>query len=172
GRSSSGPTLSSRCCIPLPAGARARTARGGCSWPRHCRGGRPWPRRDRLQTALLHTCESSIPSFEFGETRAHEFGRSPARGGTERARCDGFHCGAGLSPPFAGPKDYSGEASGSFRVKAMPPTEDPLTLESPLLSDLHRHLDGSLRPATVAELAARAGVAVPADLAFVPGIGL
>jgi adenosine deaminase len=40
------------------------------------------------------------------------------------------------------------------------------------LSDLHRHLDGSLRPATVAELAARAGRAVPADLKFQPGMGL
>lgn len=40
------------------------------------------------------------------------------------------------------------------------------------LSDLHRHLDGSLRPATVAELAARAGVSVPPDLAFSPGMGL
>jgi adenosine deaminase len=40
------------------------------------------------------------------------------------------------------------------------------------LVDLHRHLDGSLRPATVADLAARAGLAVPADLAFTPGMGL
>lgn len=43
---------------------------------------------------------------------------------------------------------------------------------SPPLADLHRHLDGSLRPATVAELAARAGLAVPPDLAFSPGMGL
>lgn len=42
----------------------------------------------------------------------------------------------------------------------------------PALADLHRHLDGSLRPATVAELAARAGATVPADLAFAPGMGL
>jgi adenosine deaminase len=40
------------------------------------------------------------------------------------------------------------------------------------LADLHRHLDGSLRPSTVRELAARAGVAVPADLAFTAGMGL
>jgi len=40
------------------------------------------------------------------------------------------------------------------------------------LADLHRHLDGSLRPATIEELAARAGVEVPADLAFRAGMGL
>jgi adenosine deaminase len=40
------------------------------------------------------------------------------------------------------------------------------------LADLHRHLDGSLRPGTVAELAAASGVAVPADLAFHVGMGL
>lgn len=39
-------------------------------------------------------------------------------------------------------------------------------------SDLHRHLDGSLRPSTVTELAARAGLEVPADLPFTPGMGL
>lgn len=43
---------------------------------------------------------------------------------------------------------------------------------TPALSDLHRHLDGSLRPATLAELAARAGVEVPADLPFSAGMGL
>lgn len=41
-----------------------------------------------------------------------------------------------------------------------------------MFADLHRHLDGSLRPSTVTELAARAGLAVPADLAFSPGMGL
>jgi adenosine deaminase len=40
------------------------------------------------------------------------------------------------------------------------------------LADLHRHLDGSPRPATVEELAARAGIPVPADLLFHPGMGL
>lgn len=40
------------------------------------------------------------------------------------------------------------------------------------LADLHRHLDGSLRPQTVAELAAARGLSVPADLAFSPGMGL
>lgn len=40
------------------------------------------------------------------------------------------------------------------------------------LADLHRHLDGSLRPSTVADLAAREGVAVPRDLPFFAGMGL
>jgi adenosine deaminase len=40
------------------------------------------------------------------------------------------------------------------------------------LSDLHRHLDGSLRLETLRELAAAAGVEVPDDLAFRPGMGL
>lgn len=40
------------------------------------------------------------------------------------------------------------------------------------LADLHRHLDGSLRPETLAELAAAQGRAVPADLAFSEGMGL
>jgi adenosine deaminase len=40
------------------------------------------------------------------------------------------------------------------------------------LPDLHRHLDGSLRPSTVRELARARGVEVPADLLFVPGMGL
>lgn len=39
-------------------------------------------------------------------------------------------------------------------------------------ADLHRHLDGSLRRATLAELAAAAGVDVPADLTFHAGMGL
>lgn len=40
------------------------------------------------------------------------------------------------------------------------------------LADLHRHLDGALRPSTVAELAALEGLEVPADLPFFPGMGL
>jgi adenosine deaminase len=41
------------------------------------------------------------------------------------------------------------------------------------LPDLHRHLDGSLRDTTVVELAAAAGVALPAEpLRFRPGMGL
>lgn len=40
------------------------------------------------------------------------------------------------------------------------------------LADLHRHLDGSLREATLRELAAAAGVEVPDDLRFTPGMGL
>jgi adenosine deaminase len=39
------------------------------------------------------------------------------------------------------------------------------------LADLHRHLDGSLRPATVADLAAKRGLSVPPDLAFSCGMG-
>ena len=38
--------------------------------------------------------------------------------------------------------------------------------------ELHRHLDGSLRPATLAALAAARGLSVPADLPFSPGMGL
>lgn len=40
------------------------------------------------------------------------------------------------------------------------------------LPDLHRHLDGSLRPATLEELAARAKMPVPPDLRFRRGMGL
>ena len=40
------------------------------------------------------------------------------------------------------------------------------------LADLHRHLDGSLRERTLRELAAAAGVTVPEDLRFAPGMGL
>lgn len=40
------------------------------------------------------------------------------------------------------------------------------------LADLHRHLDGSLRPSTVVALATQLGVAVPDDLLFTPGMGL
>lgn len=40
------------------------------------------------------------------------------------------------------------------------------------LSDLHRHLDGSIRPATLLDLAAQRGRAVPDDLAFHEGMGL
>ena len=40
------------------------------------------------------------------------------------------------------------------------------------LADLHRHLDGSLRPATVRELAGALGKEVPAELLFRPGMGL
>lgn len=40
------------------------------------------------------------------------------------------------------------------------------------LADLHRHLDGSLRPSTVRELAERHGKTVPADLVFFAGMGL
>lgn len=41
-----------------------------------------------------------------------------------------------------------------------------------MLPDLHRHLDGSLRPATIAELASRADLVVPHDLLFFAGMGL
>ncbi len=40
------------------------------------------------------------------------------------------------------------------------------------LADLHRHLDGSLRPETVAEFAATLGENVPSDLSFYSGMGL
>lgn len=40
------------------------------------------------------------------------------------------------------------------------------------LSDLHRHLDGSLRKATLEELAAHVGVSLPADIRFRAGMGL
>jgi adenosine deaminase len=42
----------------------------------------------------------------------------------------------------------------------------------PPLSDLHRHLDGSLREATLRELAAGLGVFVPAQFRFSRGMGL
>ena len=40
------------------------------------------------------------------------------------------------------------------------------------LADLHRHLDGSLRPSTLHELAQRKGLAVPQDLPFQAAVGL
>jgi adenosine deaminase len=42
----------------------------------------------------------------------------------------------------------------------------------PPLSDLHRHLDGSLREATLRELAADLGLDVPAQFRFWPAMGL
>lgn len=42
----------------------------------------------------------------------------------------------------------------------------------PGLPDLHRHLDGSIRPTTLAEFADQQGRAVPPDLPFRPGMGL
>jgi adenosine deaminase len=41
-----------------------------------------------------------------------------------------------------------------------------------MLSELHRHLDGSMRAATLEELACERGLSVPADLAFFAGMGL
>jgi adenosine deaminase len=40
------------------------------------------------------------------------------------------------------------------------------------LPDLHRHLDGSLRPSTLVALGAAEGVTLPADIRFAPGMGL
>jgi adenosine deaminase len=45
-------------------------------------------------------------------------------------------------------------------------------LALPPLADLHRHLDGSLRPSTLRELAAAARVSLPEDIRFFPGMGL
>jgi adenosine deaminase len=39
-------------------------------------------------------------------------------------------------------------------------------------SDLHRHLDGSIRPSTLSDLASERGFEVPSDLVFRPGMGL
>jgi adenosine deaminase len=39
-------------------------------------------------------------------------------------------------------------------------------------SDLHRHLDGSIRPSTLSDLASERGLEVPSDLVFRPGMGL
>jgi adenosine deaminase len=56
--------------------------------------------------------------------------------------------------------------------------QDPVQIDGKVpevgrsLADLHRHLDGSLRPATVAELAARLRLHVPDDLPFRAGMGL
>jgi adenosine deaminase len=49
----------------------------------------------------------------------------------------------------------------------------PIEANSPIgLADLHRHLDGSLRRTTLDDLAAHLGIAVPANLVFLPGMGL
>ncbi|MBW2456976.1 MAG: adenosine deaminase family protein [Deltaproteobacteria bacterium] len=45
---------------------------------------------------------------------------------------------------------------------------DPL----PPLADLHRHLDGSLRPETLSDLASQQGVTLPEDIKFYRGMGL
>ncbi len=45
-------------------------------------------------------------------------------------------------------------------------------MSAPGLPCLHLHLDGSLRPSTVCELAEALGLDVPADLPFQPGMGL
>ena len=47
----------------------------------------------------------------------------------------------------------------------------PAPLDLPL-ADLHRHLDGSLRPGTLADLAGQRGIEVPPDLHFFAGMGL
>jgi adenosine deaminase len=48
----------------------------------------------------------------------------------------------------------------------------PPKVDLPALSDLHRHLDGSLRPSTLTELAAAKGKSVPRTLPFRAGMGL
>lgn len=50
-------------------------------------------------------------------------------------------------------------------------TETPV-VPLPPLPDLHRHLDGSMRLATLRALAAEAGVALPREVRFTPGMGL
>jgi len=45
-------------------------------------------------------------------------------------------------------------------------------IEAIPLAELHRHLDGSLRPATLRALADQHGVQVPEDIRFYPGMGL
>jgi adenosine deaminase len=45
-------------------------------------------------------------------------------------------------------------------------------LTLPPLADLHRHLDGSLRPSTVKSLASERRLAIPANLLFYKGMGL
>jgi len=40
------------------------------------------------------------------------------------------------------------------------------------ISDLHRHLDGSIRPSTLSDLASEHGLEVPSDLVFRSGMGL
>jgi len=47
-----------------------------------------------------------------------------------------------------------------------------MTEPLPPLADLHRHLDGSLRPRTLAELAAPLGVPIADDFGFHAGMGL
>jgi adenosine deaminase len=49
---------------------------------------------------------------------------------------------------------------------------EPLDSKWGPLAELHRHLDGSIRPSTLAQLAEGAGVEVPPDLPFVPAMGL
>ncbi|HNN96980.1 MAG TPA: hypothetical protein PKI03_32140, partial [Pseudomonadota bacterium] len=67
--------------------------------------------------------------------------------------------------PSASPSSSPSSSSSS----SLSPSGLAASLAAELgLADLHRHLDGSLRPSTVAELAAARGVAVPADLAFAP----
>lgn len=52
----------------------------------------------------------------------------------------------------------------------LPP--DPTPSNPHPLPDLHRHLDGSLRPATLRALAATAHVPLPEDIRFTPHMGL
>lgn len=53
-----------------------------------------------------------------------------------------------------------------------PRDRQPPQVDLPPLPDLHRHLDGSLRPETLKELAARRQRSVPSTLAFRAGMGL
>jgi adenosine deaminase len=53
-----------------------------------------------------------------------------------------------------------------------PVRRDRDAMSLPPLPDLHRHLDGSLRERTLRELAGGAGIEVPDDVSFFPGLGL
>ncbi len=50
--------------------------------------------------------------------------------------------------------------------------DEPRALVGLMLADLHRHLDGSMRAGTLAELADERGLSVSADLPFFAGMGL
>ena len=84
--------------------------------------------------------------------------------------------------PGESSEDEDGAADGSSERGAAPLAHrrlrgtvaigGSLSLPRVVLPDLHRHLDGSLRLKTLAELAEERGLVVPASLGFWPGMGL